>query len=416
MKIHGVRLSSHIQDWILLFAFFVNMVFFSVDPIYNLVHSYIHYFFLMIALGMLGINSVIRFERKKTIVFLITIAFAVLALRLNGSGIGNIVQLFWPMTIVFMFYNHSHNATFYSQLSLISKVFLYLLVLKSIFVYSRIDASSLNAIHDSGVVNPNIVGYMLAYLYLMTDLGESKSTKPFFKLIRVIATFVGLAMCDSRASMIGLFGVILLKVFFGNIVRQKRGFLMLVLCSFIVVGTVFPIVYVMIYKSGSFDNATILGKNVFTGRQYIWMNVFDYLEEHPRAYIIGTGYNTTFYKAFGSNEGSFNLHNAYLMLFAQFGGVIFILYMAFVLVIVYKAYNHGALFMLQEKAVWILLITFFVGFGEVTLSFIPSLIFPGIALGVINNRKGAMQYGYSKDNPLLLVRRQSKRKKRTVLY
>ena len=408
-------INGNTQEWFLLGSFVIDLVHFSIDSVYNLTHSYIGYSFMLISVFMIVFNYQIKLEKKPVLLFLFIILLSMCNLKLNGSGLGNIIHLFWPITIMFTYYNAKHDHNFFNWISLISKFFFYFLVLKAIFVYSRIDASSLSDIHDSGVINPNMVGLVIALLYFCCNF-SIKQASWGKKLFRLGAACVGLLFCDSRGSLLALTAVILFSVLFKSLIRTRYSFLILVLLLIIALGSLFPIIYVSIYKSRLLGNTEIMGKQVFTGRQWIWMNIFDYMNKNKESYLFGTGYNTSFYVTADNRAGAFNPHNAYLMLFLLFGLPVVILYLGFIISIIKKAYKKGALSEIQIQAIWILMVIFITGFVEITLSFVPDLIFTGIALGILYDNKESSINVNTKSDSLLLVRALTKRRKGTTLH
>lgn len=385
MRIEIPSINSEVHNFLLYCVFILNLLFFLIDTVYNMTHSYIHYLLLAVAVCMVLSFRKLRTDLWFLFMYLGCTVLGLVVLSLNGSGMGNIAQLLWPMTLILVYGYNKLETNFYKNIAAIATVFLFLFALKAVFVYSKIDVTSLSDIHDAQVVNPNVAGMLLVYLYLISDF-DNYSSFSVMKLVKFLTVVIGLIQCGSRASMIAFFGVILIDCFKKQICNNRK-ILILIVCSIIVLGTLFPFIYVEVYKSGVLGNVTILGKYIFTGRQLIWMRFFSYIEKHPITYLIGTGYNTSFYES-TIGSGSFNLHNAYLMFFAQYGLVVTVLYLFLILNTIWRAYYCGHLEQVQLKAAMILLVTLIVGFGETTLSYNAMLIFPGMALGLLRNKKG----------------------------
>lgn len=400
LRLEIPSISSKMHNLLLYCVFILNLLFFLVDAVYNMTHSYIHYLLLTVSVCMMLSFRKLRTDLRFLSMYLGCTVLGLVALGLNGSGIGNIVQMLWPMTLILVYGYNRLETNFYKNVAAIATVFLFLFALKAVLVYSKIDYTSLADIHEVHVVNPNSAGMLLVYLYLISDLGNDSSFSGM-KLVKLLAVIIGLIQCGARASMIAFAGVILIGCFKKQICNNRK-ILILIVCSIIVLGTLFPFIYVEVYKSGVLGNVPILGKSFFTGRQLIWMRLFSYIEEHPITYLIGTGYNTSFYISSLGSAG-FNLHNAYLMFFAQYGLVVTVLYLFLILNTIWRAYYCGHLEQVQLKAAMILLFTLILGFGEITLSYNATLIFPGMALGILRNKKRVSAYADSKSDPLLLV-------------
>ena len=177
--------------------------------------------------------------------------------------------------------------------------------------------------------------------------------------------------------MIAYMLVLVLGMFVNKTIRKSRKIGMLIVVTVVAVGIVFPLIYTMLYFYDVISYHTLfMGKRIFTGRQYIWLNLYEYLQVHTEAYLIGVGYNTELF-----SRGTFNLHNAYLMIFAQYGIPFLLVFLRYIYCSIKKMYdNVGQISDLQFKCYQVY--TLLVGVTETILSYLPNMIFIAMAIGI----------------------------------
>lgn len=382
----------------LLFTFVFNLMYFLIDYFFWIIGIRLYKLLMIFGVFMLLFlfSKKFRLDKKTLILIPILIIIAFFALIYNNSGIGCIVQFLWPVILIVSFGSYTPSKDFLKILSLISRFFIILFTLKATIYYKGID---LGDFLDNGgrEVNPNSTALILAFLFWFSSLDNKESKKT--DIIWLLIVCFGITNCSSRSSLVALLFTFFLYYFFSDKMCKKRLGTLFVSFSIMVIGVLFPIFYVKVFKSGVLRDGEILGKNVFSGREWIWMRFFDYLKNNTSAFLFGTGYNDSFYKS-----GSFNLHNAYLMIFAQYGIIVSLTYLIYLISIFANMYHKGAVGDLKLRMYFVVIINLFVGATETTLSYIPLLIFPAIALALCKNRKVDELYVYSKSDSLLLVR------------
>ena len=131
-------------------------------------------------------------------------------------------------------------------------------------------------------INPNTFGLMwlALFFYLITYIdatNNSKIAKTFlYTIVTIVSmTFIILSGCRSVFFAV-LFFVVLIMI---KKINYKRTAIFLLL-----VGLIFPVVYTML--SEVWPDATFMGKNLFSGREFVWKNTWEYIKLSP---VIGTG-------------------------------------------------------------------------------------------------------------------------------
>ena len=377
-----------LYELIILGTLIVNLVFFLFDSFYVSVYTFINHVFVVAGFIIVLTSRKIIINRNLLIGYILLVLMALLVVRLNGSGSGVVLQFIWPLLLIVILSRKTLSKSFIIAIIYISKLFIILLVGKTLMLYRASDMSLFTV--KNGYINPNSTGMILIYLLWFSTIGNKKSGLNKSELFWTAIVFVGVWFSESRTSLLVLVLTVVLQLFFYEKLRENRKILFLIILAAFIASFMLPFAFVLLYKSGALSKIIFLRKSLFTGREWIWMKVFDYFRQNPIAYIIGTGYNDTFWK-----QGSFNLHNAYIMLVAQYGLIITLGYFFFILRIVWKSYDAGKLSALKTKMVFIVLTVMLVGLAEVSFSYIPILIFPGIALGILNNQRIEEQYEHT---------------------
>ncbi len=302
-----------------------------------------------------------------------------LAIRLNHSGNGVLIQFIWPLSVIFLFRYSDLSPRYAEWVSLMMLVVWLAAVLTSWTNSNAFFAMGALQKRPEGI-NPNTTAIVVASSCLLLEPFLTRFLSPFWiRSVTYVLSGFAIAATRSRTSLISFILVALLGVLFEKHVRQSRRLALTLMGLVVLVGILFPIVYVALFETGMISSAaSVMGKSLLTGRQYIWLNVWEYLKYHKSAFLWGTGYNTDFYAA-----GSFNLHNAYLQIFAQFGLPVFLLYFSYLFHTVGGMYgSRGALTHLQFRCFQVILLTLAIGYGETILSYLPNLIFFAIVLGI----------------------------------
>ena len=229
-------------------------------------------------------------------------------------------------------------------------------------------------------INPNTMPIIIVTTCLFLGLYiDGKSKSRFWKIFVYFVSFSALYRTRARTSLVAFWAILIVELILKKKIEKSKKLALLLVGLIIAAGIIFAFIYVVLFAKGIITYDTLfLGKRVFTGRQYIWANLWDYLQKSPSAFIWGVGYNTELY-----SRGTFNLHNAYLMVFAQYGLPTFVVYLAYIFSSAAGMYGQsGRISDLQFKCYQILLYVLIVGFGETVLSYLPNLIFIAMAIGI----------------------------------
>lgn len=360
------------KQWVFLISLCINLLFLTIDYLDYYFNICYNYLFLFMGLTLIGLRKKV----KKNFGFIFGMLFlcGMLAIIANDSGFGSIIILFWPFAIALAFMGCDPSKTFLLYISKIALLFLIVLVIKTYFIYDH----SLYRYRVTPIaVNPNSTGFLIIYLYFLSEMDGNSSI--LNRLVKLILVFAGALQCGARTSLLAFVILIAGGPFIKRCITHHN--ITVGLIFFIIAfGSVFPFLYIMAFKI--MDHVLFLGEDIFSGRQEIWVNVINYVKQNPQTWLFGTGYdNITFY------PGAFNIHNAYWQMFAQFGLPITCVYFLVVIKIVNKSFHDRIDADIRFKAILIIMLTLLVGIMDTTLEWVPLLIFPGFAYGLLLSGK-----------------------------
>ena len=360
-------------------ALILNISYSIFYPVYSALHdNFSHIIILFTILIFLSIQRW-KYNGIQVVKVVMFILLCLITILVNHSGIGVLIYIIWPLCIIYMFKRCNLTNKYIDRINFIMAAGWVLSIIGSSQYTDAYFASFDNGTAVVGI-NPNTMAVVIAVTCLF--LGAYIDYKIKSRLLKIViyaVSLIALYQTRARASLVAVSIIFLLEFLFTRkLVRSRR--MALFIASFVIIaGIIFPFVYVELFSNDIITYETqFLGKRVFTGRQYIWLNLWNYLCNNPDAYIWGVGYNTDLY-----SKGTFNMHNAFLMIFAQFGIMvltIYILYLACSIKDMYGKFGHISNF--QFKCYLIILYVMIVGFGETTLSYLPNLIFIAMAIGI----------------------------------
>lgn len=360
-------------------ALVLNLAYIIMYPVYSALHNFFHLIIFAFMILIFVSSKRINFSASKTMGLAAFVAMSVAVILINHSGIGVLVIIFWPLSIIYMFKHSALSTRYINRINiLISAGWLFSVIAS--FSYTAAYFENFEVASEQGGINPNTMAIVIASTCLFLELYiDNTSKSKFIKTMIYAMSCLALYRTRARTSLVAFVAILLLEFFFKKkFIKSRRASTFLVI-AVIAAGIIFPFIYVSLYNTGIVTYDTIfLGKRVFTGRQYIWMNLWDYVQNNKGSYFWGVGYNTELYSA-----GTFNLHNAYLMIFAQYGIPFLGVYLWYLIHSVYSFFgNKKQISDLQFKCYQIVLFVLIVGFGETVLSYLPNMIFIAMAIGI----------------------------------
>lgn len=280
------------------------------------------YIMALFSVGLTALNF--RFSKKYWIFVALFSVYLIGSILYNGGGMGSVVTAVVSVLMLYSYFSFQPDRISVHVLEVFSVVGVLFLFGLSFPYGKNYDYYAYEAI------NPNVLGMFLIYFFMM---GCSITTaKPLVRriVIPILAVLVALGLYHygSRGSMLA-FGLFLVLNLIPKKFMTKRK-VIIAACAVIVLGILFPIVYVLLFRNGV--EFQIFGKNFFTGRQRIWNNMFDKLNESPLNWLFGIGSNQVLWEG-----AKMNVHNNYFAVLVNSGVIGVVLYYGFLMTVFIKA-------------------------------------------------------------------------------
>lgn len=209
--------------------------------------------------------------------------------------------------------------TLLPQISLKARRAEVLLVSFAIYV-TLLGVLSNRAIGDTSkpiYINPNGASFVfMLYQCMLIAYArrQKRAGKIFLYALALLTVYVQFGY-GGRSSFIGtglLFFYVILQKFFDKFTRRKIKWLTVELC---IGGIVFAYFYAVVLYTVVGDDWIFLGKDIFTGREQIWLDAFAQIKGH---WFFGIGHNLQSIPING-DFGATNLHNQMMGYFITFG-------------------------------------------------------------------------------------------------
>lgn len=162
-------------------------------------------------------------------------------------------------------------------------------------------------------VNPNTSAFYMVLLYMISVCLILSEKEKIWYFAVAIFSVIAVILFKARTSLLGVltFTVFLWILKFINS-KRKTSFLFF-LC---IAGVIFAYFYsVTLYEMIGPGKITILGKDLFTGRNLIWSSAFRQLEGH---YWFGIG-NSIGDSGNAASSYTYNFHNQFLAIITMYG-------------------------------------------------------------------------------------------------
>jgi len=245
-------------------------------------------------------------------------------------------------------------------------------VLFLIYIYWAIQIMR-GSISGSVTFNYNTIAEMLLVSSIILFIRIARSGKKLlagYAIVFVACFFVLELECRSAA----ICGLLFIALNYFKAFQKKPGRIIPFAIIICIIGTLIPVIYVTIYEILGEGNVEILGKDLFTGRQHIWISNLENLTKTPITLLFGTN-------ASSSLEIYNSWHNMYLMILIRFGIVGTLLFWSTFLLMFWN--NTTSLRLFADRSLYsytyICLVLLVYGFSEVSFLWI---MFSPIALSL----------------------------------
>ena len=310
----------NLLDLFIIITYFISAIQFLI-PVFN--NNYI-YFFIFQLLFM-----ILSFKLKKQIIrklfFLILIIFlSYLNIKINHGGLGSVViyvgffiSIWWV-----------ENINFDSQ---ISKIITFIFAMLGIYYSVYSNSITYNYTINGTGMNPNLCAQIILYCLLLVNIFVTRNnlTKFIIPLVNIIM-LVGIYFTDCRSVLISslLFFIFILVKKIMNLRHYKYIFI-----TFLVLCVMVPYIYVFMSKHNINFTLFFSTKNFYTGREVIWLNIFNVMSEFKNLFF-GIGSKHYFAQRY---INVIDAHNVFLSSVCNYGIVLTILLFFTILNTIFKS-------------------------------------------------------------------------------
>ncbi len=352
---------NSLANYTVLFAVLISYMTILSKAIFDVLSGVILYLFAALILFLVCICTNIKVNRLMFVI--ITGIVVVLAITINDGGIGSVITFILPFLVLFVFERVELTQNSKKIIRVLSLLIFLFICVRSVSYASNWQYHRLNDI------NPNTMGqFMLFALIYMSALDNKKGIKKylFLSVIFIIAAI----NYETRAILLCLGLYVLGLLFINKLTLKQIKILFLVLLG---ISIAFPFFYLQLYENNV--NFTIFSKPLYTGREQIWSEMMNQIEQEPSAWIWGLGSDVVLQK-----DLALNLHNNPFAIIVDFGLLGFALFYGCVisLVMKIKAENVTVKKLLLGWICSVILL----GFTEVTTMWANSLFLSFLTLGL----------------------------------
>lgn len=370
---------SNIKEYILpkyviLAVVFINSLVFLNVEVLGVYRSYF-YWPIPIFIFTILLKGKIKLNTSRNLLYLLFLAiYSLIAVVINDGGIGSALNYVYGFFIFVIFSDYNYKNNDLKKIAFVYIIVITYWILNSNGLYDRVIYFGYRDI------NPNIIAYLILYMCMFVCITSKKINLKYnaiSNMIVVLFSAISIIHLRARGSLIVLFIFVILnyiipKSYFRK--KPKRLFCMSVLV--ILGGTLFPLIYLYLYRQGVDIRIPYIEKSLYSGREYIW-NSFYITMNQSSNWLFGMGSRVELH-----DIGKADLHNNYLATITNFGLIGYMLYYGFIIKIIHtitkvKVLNNFSIGLLLSYIAILLH-----GYFEATIYFSPIFIFVFIFLAI----------------------------------
>ena len=268
--------------------------------------------FAMTAVLTYGFVNLKTRNRKKYMIVAIVNLFSIAITLLFHPGLGSGLLLVDIILAIFVFNNITITSKEYVSLHLfMGALLIYYL---SIFDFESVTTGLILGASGNMSLNANGLGIITLAIFLHFSCIIPYFKRRLFRIVLFIMMVIGagslILLSGSRLALFSLSAFVLVSLLLKKEVsiQVNKRCIRLVLIA----GLILPFVY--IYLFDIYRDQELLGKNFFSGRQYIWMDAIKAIRNSP---ILGSGTSVLMYD--GTTGYTDNTHNMMLGILKMFG-------------------------------------------------------------------------------------------------
>ena len=317
------KITIYHQEFVLCLVYLINALVLYFPKIYDAIYPFYDYISIVLILISLFASRILEIRKSSVLLMILIVIAGLLCARFSMLPLGDAFSVIWFCTLFFTFsqfmVSDAERKLFFGV-----NFFLWLYLIIYAVIYHNRFGQMFNYVTYNDTLNPNTVASGIIQFNVLMGVYLRAKKKVKLEGIFFIISIIGILLCDARSSIVFYLASILICLIGEKKKKNKVRFLKVCVIAIIILGFVFPLAWSM--TASAYNTSTMfLGKRLFTGRERIWANFFNFLSQHKDSFFWGTGKNK---ELFWYNV--FNLHNSYLQFFAQFGLIASVLFWGFI--------------------------------------------------------------------------------------
>ena len=161
--------------------------------------------------------------------------------------------------------------------------------------------------------NPNTIGLMIMMsIITINTIGLKINKKKLMLWVYNIIGYIGLINIGSRTALLAVTLYLFFVYIVPKFILKKKNVIRFLYIVIILLGIGIPYIYSYMYSTGVEFKIPFSDKDLYTGREQLWIEVIEKMNEEPLNYLFGLG---------GNDDLSFatTVHNAFFRSLVRYG-------------------------------------------------------------------------------------------------
>lgn len=277
--------------------------------------------FIYLAFSIICLIERRTIRKEAFIILFITIYLLTGSLLYSNGGLGRLSNFLTSLLFIEMCECFSFNKSQLHKLRILA------FVAMIYFLFRSFNYASSWVYYRYNDINPNTLGMAILFCAMFfwcvgVELGyPNKRIAAFINVSVFFVSAYSMINLRSRGTLSALFAFAIISAIPKKLLTGKRlyrGTIILV-----AIGLLVPIVYLVLYKHNY--QILLLGKTLYTGRQILWAQMLDALNNSPFNWLFGVNEASTVYsESIDTIHG--NTHNDFFVTIYSFGVIAFVFF------------------------------------------------------------------------------------------
>lgn len=330
-----------------------------------------------------------KLKRADGLFILAVLGFLVLEMTAGETSPGSALAILFVVSVITVFQYVKLEKGFWRVLLFAGGIAFLYIILHARNYWTLFDMTDRGLLTEGRIaINPNTLSVFLMVFYIVLCLMAEKRgiNRRLLWPVRIgILALNYLLKC--RTGMMIFLVIIICDLLIPYRLWLSRRFALWCYSVVLFFGIGFPRIFCILSENEwvNYMVYSLTGKFLFTGRERIWLNFYQYVDSRPMAYWFGVGT-----KRVAEIIGNSSIHNSYLWIMSNCGMAGVLILFAFILWTVNRAYRRG-IGRLSAICVWGYLVVLLNFYTEATFGYGFTAVILNMILGMTNNDSLKMQ-------------------------